>query len=170
MTIRRRMRSAIKWTGAVVSLLLVIGWTTSRWYFIGYMSPLYSVHLGCGRIRATTSDIPVRQYSGWPILRCMNPRYDWWFEHDTSKSGLVTRKNLAVPLWPFILSIAVPTFLMFRTDRRRARESWLGLCRRCGYSRTGLSDDRACPECGTPGENSTSPKSTIPNVESDTSS
>ncbi len=56
---------------------------------------------------------------------------------------------LDVPLWqPVALFGAWPFVAFVRGPLRRARRRCQGLCVRCGYNLTGLTEPR-CPECGT---------------------
>jgi hypothetical protein len=56
---------------------------------------------------------------------------------------------LEVPLWcPIVLFAAYPVLAFIRGPVRRYRRRKRGLCTRCGYNLTGLTEPR-CPECGT---------------------
>lgn len=63
--------------------------------------------------------------------------------------GGTTGNAVFLPHWALIVVFGAPAAvraLGYRARRRRA-----GMCARCGYDRAGLSDERACPECGTLG-------------------
>jgi hypothetical protein len=50
--------------------------------------------------------------------------------------------DVIVPLWCVLVVLAVPTVMLWRSDRRRP-----GHCQECGYDLTG-NVSGACPECG----------------------
>lgn len=59
--------------------------------------------------------------------------------------------TLVVPLWiPLLAFMLCGGFLWWidATMGRRARRIADGLCGFCGYDRSGLSNETACPECG----------------------
>lgn len=49
--------------------------------------------------------------------------------------------------WPVIL-FGVPTFFLFRAERRAKRLAKANCCPSCGYSLAGLRPEDKCPECG----------------------
>jgi hypothetical protein len=62
--------------------------------------------------------------------------------------GPVRCVYLVVPFWfPFVLFAAYPALAFLRGPLRRYRRRKRGLCVRCGYNLTGLTESR-CPECG----------------------
>ena len=69
---------------------------------------------------------------------------------DPPPSSGLSFRLVIIPLWFPLLLAAVPTVVMFRSDRRRRLRERSEACIHCGYSRVGLPADRACPECGKP--------------------
>jgi hypothetical protein len=55
--------------------------------------------------------------------------------------------ELAAPIWPLTLAVAVVAALPYRPRRRRRGPP---NCRECGYSFRGLKYPTPCPECGAP--------------------
>ena len=53
-----------------------------------------------------------------------------------------------VSLWLPCLLTALPAGFLWHRHRRALRAARIGLCPHCRYSRAGLADDAACPECG----------------------
>ena len=149
---RKRMRSTIKWGGAVVTVLLLIVWVGSGWFKVGFsVLPVVAAGIHRGEIRV----VHEQPCSWWSArfhefgvgLNDSGERFGWWFEYKripfpTSPPSYSHR--VAVPIWFLILLAAAPRFLIWRSDRKRDPNA----CRKCGYSRTGLPADRACPECG----------------------
>jgi RNA polymerase subunit RPABC4/transcription elongation factor Spt4 len=152
---RGKTRTVIKWAGAVVIVLLLVGWFGSARLTFGGMVGNFSTYVMLHRGRLALGWVEPFSISQFRDLLFWSSdeqgfRIEWWWAKFRPVSGY-TEHQLFIPIWFFVLLTAIPTLLMFRTDRRRAREARLGFCRKCGYSRTGLSDDRACPECGSPG-------------------
>ena len=154
MKLRRRLRSAIKWAGTVVTPLLLALWIASGlWMNLTFVDPGLMVMFGGGQLDFVWfrkwSLIP-DDVSASPLLRNTEP-FKWWFDFDRvlSPTGSVIGWSVTIPIWSLVLLTGVPTFLMWRTDRRRSRFAKLNRCVKCGYSKTGLAAARACPECGT---------------------
>jgi len=67
--------------------------------------------------------------------------------YGTTGGGSTTRV-ISIPLWLVVNLVSVPCWLhvgsLLRARRRRGR----GQCVNCGYRRTELPPDAACPECG----------------------
>ena len=64
------------------------------------------------------------------------------FWSDVFRNGVA--HGMSLPLWLPLLIVVFPTFLLWRSDRRRIPP---GHCERCGYNLTGNTTGR-CPECG----------------------
>jgi hypothetical protein len=144
------MRSTIKWGGAVVTVLLLIVWVGSKWYnYQISIYPLAHAEVFRGRFNFSYetpwSRLPDKiDGDAWKYPR---QPLDWWFETRrlTFANGTV-RKTLLVPVWFVALIAVMPTLFVWLPDRKPLP----GVCLACGYSRTGLPADRACPECGSP--------------------
>ena len=79
--------------------------------------------------------------------------------------GTYKSAEVTAPLWgPFILFGAYPTVAFIRGPLRSWRRRRQGLCVKCGYNLTGLTEPR-CPECGTEFDPSTLPPETRIDVE-----
>ena len=74
-----------------------------------------------------------------------NRRLTWMPSRATEPLGVVRTwaGNTFLPLWILFVVVTVPTFILWRRDRRHPR----GHCQRCGYDLTGNVSGR-CPECG----------------------
>jgi hypothetical protein len=132
---RRRIRSTIKWGGAAVTLLVLLLWLGSALFQVGvlYRNVLYNVGSGTLLVAKTVRSNPPKHYY---VSRNLNG-WRWWF---------MIEPVFMMPLWFPSLLTATPTLIMWWHDRKPLA----GTCSKCGYSRTGLPADRACPECGAP--------------------
>jgi hypothetical protein len=74
--------------------------------------------------------------------------FRWWFDSATIGSGRGVGHVCSIPIWFLAMLTAMPTFLMWRHDRNLRMLERANACPKCGYDRTGLPVDRACPECG----------------------
>jgi ssDNA-binding Zn-finger/Zn-ribbon topoisomerase 1 len=70
--------------------------------------------------------------------------FRWWFAIEDRVVFGNRVIIVAIPCWALAAFAAAPTLLIWRHDRKRDPNA----CPKCGYSRTGLPADRACPECG----------------------
>lgn len=152
---RRKIRALIKWSGAVVTVVLLVVWVGSAWCYFG----IRSMAPGGGSVQLQYGCIEISWIKSLPFNPLNNSHIDcgtWnggggphmiWKFYRFHEPPIIFR-SVGIPLWPLIIAAGIGVFLMFRTDRRRARIAKLNLCPKCGYSRTGLPDDRACPECG----------------------
>src|SRR5262245_9465167 len=156
-----RMWQSMKWTGAVVTVLLLVVWVGSAWYGCRYSGQSSSGALTQAIIGR--GEFTVVWKSPWQLERIIacrwwfdrlpadslpSPGFDWWFRVLDGGPANRNYKAVRAPLWFPLLLTGVPTVLMFRRDRRRRRAEMRNLCPHCGYSRTGLPADHACPECG----------------------
>ena len=126
----------------MVTLLLLIVWVGSKKHLVyAYAKPTFGLGAGGGLI-AFGWERPWGLPVDWKCdLEEWDNEWEWWYEVRVLSGGT----EIGVPTWMFILLTAIPTLLIWRRDRRRDPNA----CPKCGYSRTGLPADRACPECGT---------------------
>ena len=138
------------WIGAVITLFLLIVWVGSGWFICGAgCVPTLFVQVCDGVLRINwMQGVQVRgDWKAFPIHFHGLIKFIWWFGvHRSAVSA-----HLDIPLWTVVLLTGVPTYLIWRRDRR-ARRSGPATCPQCGYDLTGLPSggDHACPECGTP--------------------
>ncbi len=126
------MIRTLKWAGLWAMLLLcVLDWATHANPYV--LDAGKHLELGIGR-----SSIRILWTSYGDAIA-------WDVVHITPSSSI--RENsfyLALPLHLGVLIILLPTAILWRRDRRRAK----GQCHRCGYNLTGNTSG-VCPECGT---------------------
>jgi len=153
-SIRRTLRSTIKWGGAAVTVLVLVVWVGSAWwspYVVAFPNAIARVYgSSIAGVGLRKGQLIVIVQGDWTIQNlefevgtqayAHTFSWQWWFDAELLSGSTV----LFVPLWFLALLTATPTFLIWRRDRKRLP----GACSKCGYSRTGLPADRACPECG----------------------
>jgi hypothetical protein len=72
----------------------------------------------------------------------------WGFAYTTTCVAGLWHSHIAVPIWLVVLVLLTyPALAFLRGPLRRYRRRKRGLCVRCGYNLTGLTEPR-CPECG----------------------
>ena len=146
---RKRLRSTIKWGGAVLTVLLLVVWVGSAWWWCNFIprSVSYAMAIERGTLAVewvTPAPTLPDRYLGWHTGWSRPFRLMWWFRLE---SGTVVRGGTAtevvVPLWFGAFSFGLPTIILWFGDRRRAP----GLCIKCGYDLRGNASG-VCPECG----------------------
>ncbi len=133
MTQRRlRIIRFLKWTGAALCLLLVVGTAVS-------IARPWSGFVG-GRLLFLQDGTVVS-------LECSKRVwYDSTLKKYKAQLDAKLDTRIVIPLWLVAIPVGVPTVILFLISRRpRPR----GLCQRCGYDLRGNESGR-CPECGTP--------------------
>jgi hypothetical protein len=147
---RGRMRSTIKWGGAVLTVLLLIVWVASVRFEAGVLlSANTELSIRDGQLRCGER-LPDRFYPPMqPTTKVWfhgPPFYHfrWWFAVYRWQVLPGAIKSVHAPIWFFALLTAVPTAMLWRRDCKLLP----GTCPKCGYDRTGLPANRACPECG----------------------
>ena len=65
-------------------------------------------------------------------------------------NGITPTPDFAIAGWWPVMLFGVPTFLLFRAERRAKRLANTNACPSCGYSLAGLPPgaEGKCPECG----------------------
>lgn len=143
---RSRARRIAKWTGLAVCVVVAVAWVTSILRNVGYSRGRIDFGLALGGAYGILSEHP----GGWGWFNYPGGRFAgvvWSPNLDLRRFGQTPfngwGRNLFVPLWlPFLL-VAIPTFILWRRDRRPPP----GHCLRCRYDLTGNVSGR-CPECG----------------------
>ncbi len=139
---RPRTRRIAKWIGVVACVLLAVAWVGSAWFTVFWANNCTAIFTKGGAIHLNNAYPAYGGPLGWsfwgptgvdsrPVL----------LPHRYSSPGFPLR--IAIPLWIPLLIFAVPTFILWRRDRRHPP----GHCQRCGYDLTGNVSGR-CPECG----------------------
>jgi hypothetical protein len=146
-----RLRKFAKWTGLVLSVLLLTIWVVSGWYVaVARREPgagwyLLDIHGGLfaawysNESFLPTNEVPFRFH------RLAEPQMFWSFNYDTKRSRTGTTSIVSVPIWCFQLPLTASSAWLWRRDRRLSKP---GLCKQCNYDLRGIEKDKACPECG----------------------
>ncbi|MCC6908081.1 MAG: hypothetical protein IT430_09090 [Phycisphaerales bacterium] len=144
---RCRLRSTIKWSGTVLTVLLLVVWVGSAWWYaIFYLGPTLGLGVHAGRVLVVWEEpwsiIPVS--SEWELGRHSSPlSFSWWFYVERGPWAAGTYAKVYIPLWALVVLFAAPTLRLWWRDRRKPP----GLCVKCGYDLRG-ADHAVCPECG----------------------
>jgi hypothetical protein len=156
-----RKGRTLKWAGLVLSLLIGsvwlasfrVGWiwvgshdyTTNGWGSKRLVGPVFSVSYGCAWAhQATVVDLSWISMSSWRVYGLPEPPPDWPGYRWRPAASLQPAWWFVLPLWIPLMLAAVPTAVLWWTDRRRIPP---GHCRKCGYNLTG-NVSGVCPECG----------------------
>ncbi len=141
---RSRLRSAIKWSCTLLTVLLLVLWVWSAWWYAGIkLLPTGSIDVSAGGVcigwYEPWSIVPVD--SGWMTPDRHSWPLEWWFhgERDTLLGG----GYFVIPIWALVVLFATPTSWLWDQDRRRQPD----LCANCGYDLRGAAHEM-CPECG----------------------
>ena len=134
-----RSRRIAKWTGLVVSVVILAMWAVSTQVEFGYQFSELAVGAAGRRMFIVSFQ---NDFTGW-FAYASNYEPDTYLPEIKLEWGSAVR--VAIPLWmPFVLA-AISTAILWRRDRRTPTA---GLCRMCGYDLRASKDK--CPECGTP--------------------
>jgi hypothetical protein len=145
-----RIRKAIKWGGAAATVLLVVVWISSAWFYIALLrdGSARDVYVSVGVLGVFEWKLPaavlpqppprigLRQNAlmKWKPVNADNSSFHW----------------LMIPLWIPLLVVFTPTAIAWHLDALARGRARVGLCPECGYDRTGLAAGAVCPECGHP--------------------
>lgn len=137
---------------SLIGLFLTIGsWAASffnLWY-VNSSSPRSSIRWGYGCIGYVEADSDPRL-----------PVFTGWNLKGFSRVGIVSLPSyqahpglfkLYIPLWMPMILFGWSAWILYRPISSRRRRQRAGLCVKCGYSLTGLTEPR-CPECSMPFE------------------
>jgi len=139
---RNRVRRVMKWAGLLACILVLIAWVSS--VFVSYV-PYSNRRVVVGFSRGGIAYTKVtNQQAARP------PRHFYW---QPKFRGIqwIPKINVHIyagyysflPMWCPFLSFTIPTYILWRRDRRHPK----GHCQKCGYDLTG-NESGICPECG----------------------
>lgn len=139
-------RLFIAWGTPVLIAAIVFGWVLSADNVIILSGPLgleASITGGRLYINRDLDPASVSRRPGTGVHEYYS-QYGWWFG-----GGLASSRNwIAVPLWfPLLIVLGVGGWA-WRQEILANRRARVGLCKTCGYDRTGLALGSVCPECG----------------------
>lgn len=152
-----RIRKTMKWGGAAVSLVLLATFISSAWWTVARRAPdgswdgVSMWHLSAGQVGHShfllSGERPPAQPE-WRIYATQWP-FRWGFDLSRFHSRPVWASSaIAVPLWLPAAIVMGATAVAWRLDSQARHRARAGICLRCGYDRSGLAADAACPECG----------------------
>lgn len=157
---RPRVRRMVKWGGAVVTVLLMVVWISSRWfvYTWAWSGGRYVLLAGGvvqgGRFAYTDPETEpdTAAYSARQFQR-VNRRWDdrVEFRWRPAMASSYMGPTMECPLWMPAAVVAIVTLFAWRLDASAGRRGRLNLCPKCGYDRAGIAGDARCPECGANG-------------------
>ncbi len=144
-----RIRKTVKWGGAVLTVLFLTIWISSRWWYLDYLS-----RGGTWTVGVSEGTVSIGQVtpSGWPnppppwYYGFLDPplHLAWWFDW-----GSLPPSDwwFFVPLWVPAAATLLATGAAWRLDALARRRARAGCCAKCGYDLTGNTTG-ICPECG----------------------
>lgn len=161
--IRKAARKTGKWGGAVVTVLLLVVWVMSAWWYAGFQSHWNrnefdaDAHNGTvGIVWGRPDDAPGAPFIEWEFDLTLDDRGgplwfrlrgEWYLRHDGPPlSRDVT--YVMFPIWFPLVIVLTGTSLVWRADLRAMRRAREGLCAACGYDLAGTAAGAVCPECG----------------------
>lgn len=115
------MRAAIKWTGAVATVLLLAVWVGSRWQiFAGGYTPAIYVIVHAGQLQIgwekpwTLTRLAATKWRGMHAFRRPYPPdpplFNWWFHwRSADTGGGITASAFDIPIWALGSLTGVPT-------------------------------------------------------------
>ena len=138
---RRNRVRVMKWMGLLVCIFCVVAFVTSL-----RISPVARTsRLSIGIYGGCFFFMLMRNVTITPTVECRPPENLEWLPKKLSNASNDT--FLLVPFWMILVIVAIPTFILWRRDRRYPE----GCCQGCGYDLTG-NESGVCSECGTEAE------------------
>lgn len=138
-------------------LMSAVGWAASYYdlsFSFGAGHRNIRLKRGCFYVSRIHGEMP-SGYSGYGptdfyMLGFKDYRTEWYPKRFRYQLSVVmVQYTDRIPLSNLMLLLALPLLLQRLPIVRRSKRRNLGLCVRCRYNLTGLSQSR-CPECGTP--------------------
>jgi len=114
---RSRTRRVLKWVGLVVSLALLCAWGASLPWQITYRRTNLEVIVAGGAVATTLANPYTR--TGWSFVPVRHVFMGWWPSVGPRFRYPNSPKQLVIPLWIPLLTIAIPTAILWHRDRRR---------------------------------------------------
>ena len=148
-----RTRRIFKWTGAGLSLLILLAWVVSLWCGFAAL-PAQGCRISAGQgefdVAIATFDLSYKGTGFFTFPRSnlgfKQPRVR--YEESISPLGMHHVYLVELPYWLLFLLTAIPTAWLWHRDRRLFSSPPDHLsCRGCGYDLTGNLSG-VCPECG----------------------
>lgn len=145
---KRRRRSIPKWPCTVLTVLLVIVWVGSAWWFVRVSAlPTFGFSVGAGRVQlywcTPWSLLPERGIETFRTRMPATMHWQFGLERGLLSSLNMTDTRVFIPLWFVTLLFGLPAAATWHRDRRRAPS----VCVKCGYDLRGNTSG-VCPECG----------------------
>ena len=128
----------LKWAGLIISILLAVTTlvTTFGYASLTLGSHLFEVSEGAIGFLGNVKTDPAFQLGWLPSFGIIGlPVF--------TRSPLYFGWNVRLPFWIPFLVVSIPTYILWRRDRRKPE----GCCQECGYDLTG-NVSGVCPECG----------------------
>src|SRR5262249_9655755 len=106
--LRRAMWQSMKWTGAIVTVLLLVVWMGSAWCWCSVSSQAVSFSVGVGQFEVEWAPHSKRSQVQWSWIYGFNdpPSLWWWFRY-SDFSGLARIKLVRIPIWSILVLTAV---------------------------------------------------------------
>ena len=146
---RSRLLRVAKWGGVVVCVITVSGYL-AHGFVLGWLDQTrcHRISIQNGNLMFSWTDpadvmwggqlgwFVQKRHTVWSSLRT------WWPPVNYPGPGAVNPKSVTVRFWFLCSLLAIPTYWLWRLDRRPLP----GHCP-CGYDLTG-NESGVCPECG----------------------
>jgi hypothetical protein len=141
-----RIRKSIKWGGAAATVLLVVVWFGSGWFYVSWFGQDSGTGIVSGQWFIVARGVGETVPTGWHRGRHVKgPAFHWWFEDENRGLGA---RAVRVPIWSLAAPFLLVAFVAWRLDTAARRRERAHLCPKCHYDRTGLGLSARCPECG----------------------
>ncbi len=141
MTRHHRLRSVLKWSSALIAVVIVGIWVASVWFVaVTYTGSSFMLGFAHGFCWFKQDAFLPRWVVQWAAAD-HKAAYGMFLPEVQRQNGILT---VGVPLWIPFVCVAALTAIFFVKDRRRIPP---GHCPACGYNLTGNVSGR-CPECG----------------------
>ncbi len=140
------IRKTIKWGGAAVTVLLVVVWVGSGWWYVFAVNANgWQVDLLPGQCTIGLNATNRIGVTDWEMGAYSVTLPTW-----TSRKWMtgLFKGAIVIPLWLPAVAVAATTSVAWRLDTLARRRARVGFCLKCNYDRTGLAAGAVCPECG----------------------